>query len=150
MERRVYVHAPPAVVWATLHDPMNTDRLFPDLVLGKADPAWPAAAATRPARARFGLLREDARAESLEARPSTRFALRVTASGFSSEWIWRLEPALDAGTRVVVSGTFDQFDRWTGILVRLGRASLADRVEGHLRVLRETAEASARKRRTDA
>ena len=35
------------------------------------------------------LLREDARVESLEARPDSRFRLRVTASGFDSEWSWR-------------------------------------------------------------
>jgi hypothetical protein len=141
VERRVFVHATPRVVWATLHDSAATGLVFPELSLGPAAPAWPAAATTRPARARLGLLRDAARVESLEARPETRFRVRVTASGFDSEWSWRLEPVA-GGTRVIHAATFEPFDRWTGILVRLGRASLASRVESHLRVLKERAEAA--------
>ena len=100
VERRVFVHATPRVVWATLHDPALTGVLFPELKLGPAAPAWPAAATTRSARARLGLLRDAARVESLEARPEARFRLRVTASGFDSEWSWRLEPVA-GGTRVI-------------------------------------------------
>lgn len=141
VERRVFVHATPRTVWATLHDPALTTALFPELQLGPAAPAWPAAATTRSARTRMGLLRDEARVESLEARPDARFRLRVTASGFDSEWAWRLEPVA-GGTRVIHAATFEPFDRWTGILVRLGRASLASRVEAHLRVLKERAEAA--------
>jgi hypothetical protein len=111
--------------------------------LGPASPTWPAAATTRSASARLGLLRDDARVESLEARPDSRFRMRVTASGFDSEWSWRLEPVA-GGTKVIHAATFEPFDRWTGILVRLGRASLASRVEAHLRVLKERAEAKQR------
>ena len=143
VERRVFVHATPRTVWATLHDPAATGVLFPELRLGPAAPAWPAAATTRTARAQLGLLREMARVESLEARPESRFRVRVTASGFDSEWSWRLEPVA-GGTRVIHAATFEPFDRWTGILVRLGRASLASRVEAHLRVLKEQAEAAQR------
>jgi carbon monoxide dehydrogenase subunit G len=143
VERRVFVHATPRTVWATLHDPAATTVLFPELRLGPAAPPWPAAATTRSARAQMGLLREDARVESLEARPESRFRLRVTASGFESEWSWRLEPVA-GGTRVIHAATFEPFDRWTGILVRLGRASLASRVESHLRILKERAEAAQR------
>jgi carbon monoxide dehydrogenase subunit G len=143
VERRVFVHASPRTVWATLHDPAATGVLFPELRLGPAAPAWPAAATTRPARAQLGLLREEARVESLEARPESRFRVRVTGSGFDSEWSWRLEPVA-GGTRVIHAATFEPFDRWTGILVRLGRASLASRVEAHLRVLKERAEAAQR------
>ena len=143
VERRVFVHASPRIVWATLHDPAATGVLFPELTLGPAAPAWPAAATTRFARARMGLLRDEARVESLEARPEARFRVRVTSSSFDSEWAWRLEPVA-GGTRVIHSGTFEPFDRWTGILVRLGRASLASRVEAHLRVLKERAEAAQR------
>ena len=113
VERRVFVHATPRTVWATLHDPAATSALFPELRLGPAAPPWPAAATTRSARARLGLLREDARVESLEARPDSRFRLRVTASGFDSEWSWRLEPVA-GGTRVIHAATFEPFDRWTG------------------------------------
>ena len=143
VERRVFVNAPPRVVWATLHDPSATNVLYPELRLGPAAPAWPAAATTRSARARMGLLRDDAQVESLEARPDSRFRVRVTASGFDSEWSWRLEPVA-GGTRVIHAATFEPFDRWTGILVRLGRASLASRVETHLQVLKERAEAAHR------
>lgn len=143
VERRVFVHASPHTVWATLHDPAATTALFPELHLGPAGPAWPAAATTRSAHARLGLLREVARVESLEARPDARFRLRVTASGFDSEWSWRLEPVA-GGTRVIHAATFEPFDRWTGILVRFGRASLASRVEAHLRTLKERAEVAER------
>jgi Polyketide cyclase / dehydrase and lipid transport len=143
VERRVFVHASPRTVWATLHDPAATTALFPELHLGPVAPIWPAAATTRSARARLGLLRDLARVESLEARPYARFRLRVTASGFDSEWRWALEPVA-GGTRVIHAATFEPFDRWTGILVRLGRASLATRVEAHLRTLKERAEAVER------
>jgi hypothetical protein len=143
VERRVFVHASPRTVWATLHDPAATRVLFPELHLGPAAPTWPAAATTRTARARLGLLRDVARVESLEARPYVRFRLRVTASGFDSVWSWQLEPVA-GGTRVIHAATFDPFDRWTGILVRFGRASLASRVEAHLRALKERAEGAER------
>jgi len=139
VERRVFVHASPRVVWATLHDPALTEMLFPEVRLGPASPSWPAAATTRTAVTRIGLLREDARVESLEARPESRFRLRVTGSGFDSEWAWVLEP-VSGGTRVIHAATFEPFDRWTGILVRLGRASLASRVEAHLQALKEQSE----------
>src|SRR3954452_5394284 len=86
VERRVYVKAPPRVVWAALHDASNTSVLFPELTLGPAEPAWPAAAAIRRGQARLGFLRDDAVAESLEARPLTSFRLRVTGRAFDSEW----------------------------------------------------------------
>jgi hypothetical protein len=143
VERRVFVLASPRTVWATLHDPAATGALFPELHLGPAAPTWPAAATTRLARAHLGLLRDLARVESLEARPDARFRLRVTASGFDSEWSWRLEPVA-GGTRVIHAATFEPFDRWTWILVRFGRASLASRVEAHLHALKERAEAAER------
>jgi hypothetical protein len=122
VERRVFVNATPRVVWATLHDPALTSVLFPEVQLGPAAPAWPAAATTR---------------------SEARFRLRVTASGFDSEWSWRLEPVA-GGTRVIHAATFEPFDRWTGILVRLGRSSLSSRVEAHLRALKERAEVAQR------
>jgi carbon monoxide dehydrogenase subunit G len=141
VERRVFVQATPRVVWATLHDPGAWSTLLPELGFGSGDPAWPAAATTRRATARVGLLRETARLESLEARPETVFRLRATASGFDSEWSWRLEPVA-GGTRVVHAASFEPNDRWAGILVRLGRRSLEARVEAHLRALKERAERS--------
>jgi carbon monoxide dehydrogenase subunit G len=141
VERRVFVQASPRAVWTTLHDPAATAALFPELRLGPAGPSWPAAATTRSARARLGLLRETAHVESLEARPDSVFRLRVTASGFDSEWSWRLEPVA-GGTRVIHAATLEPIDRWAGFLVRLGRRSLAARVEAHLRALKERAERS--------
>lgn len=141
VERRVFVQASPRVVWATLHDPVATQALFPELRLGPAGPSWPAAATTRTARARVGLLRESAQVESLEARPESVFRLRASATGFDSEWSWRLEPVA-GGTRVIHAATFEPNDRWAGMLVRLGRRTLEARVEAHLRALKERAERS--------
>jgi hypothetical protein len=135
----VFVQASPRAVWGALHDPASSSTVFPELRLGPAAPSWPAAATTRTARARLGLLREAARVESLEARPESLFRLRVTGSGFESEWWWRLE-AIAGGTRVIHAATFEPVDRWTDILVRLGRRSLEARVEAHLRALKERAE----------
>ena len=139
VERRVFVQASPRTVWTSLHDPSASVALFPELRLGEAAPSWPAAATTRTAITRLGLLRELARVESLEARPDSVFRLRVTGSGFESEWSWRLEP-IAGGTRVIHAATFEPVDRWTEILVRLGRRSLEARVEAHLRALKERAE----------
>jgi len=116
--------------------------LLPELHLGPAEPAWPAAATTRSARARLGLLRETARVESLEARPEAIFRVRASASGFESEWLWRLEPVA-GGTRVVHAASLETNDRWASILVRLGRRSLGSRVEAHLRALKERSERSS-------
>ena len=110
VERRVFIQASPRVVWATLHDPSATTALYPELRLGPAEPAWPAATTTRTASARLGMLRETARVESLEARPESTFRMRITASGFESEWWWRLEPVA-GGTRVVHAVAFEANDR---------------------------------------
>lgn len=143
VERRAFVNAPPRTVWAALHDPSNAATLFPELRLGPAEPAWPAAAAIRNGRARLGLLRDDALVESLEARPLTSFRLRVTGRAFQSEWRWRLEPRA-GGTRVVHDAVLEPGDRVAAWLIRLGRDSVAERVEAHLRALKEVAEAAAR------
>src|SRR5258705_4368171 len=72
VERRVFVHATPRTVWATLHDPAGTAVLFPELTLGPAAPAWPAAATTPSARPPLGLLRDAAPGRRLEAPPPSR------------------------------------------------------------------------------
>ena len=143
VERRVFVQATPRVVWTTLHDPATLGTVFPEFEFGPAVPSWPAASTTRTGRARIGLLREAARAESLEARPAAVFQMRLTGSGFHSEWSWRLEP-LAGGTRVLHSGMLEPLDRWASILVALGRATLEARVEAHLRALKDAAEATER------
>jgi hypothetical protein len=131
-------------VWATLHDPANAAALFPQLRLDPPTPDWPAAASTRRAQTRLGLLRDAAWVESLEARPQASFALRVTGAGFRGEFRWWFEGAA-GGTRVAHAATFEPHDRWAGLLVRLGRESLASRVEDHLQALKERAEAAERR-----
>jgi hypothetical protein len=69
--------------------------------------------------------------------------VRASASGFESEWSWRLEPVA-GGTRVIHAASFEPNDRWADLLIRLGRASLASRVEAHLRALKEGAERPVR------
>jgi carbon monoxide dehydrogenase subunit G len=145
----VFVNASPRTVWATLHDPANARALFPQLRLAEAAPDWPAAASSRNAETRVGLLRDTARVESLEARPQSSFALRVTGAGFSGEFRWWFEP-LAGGTRVVHEATFDPHDRWAGFLMKVGGESLATRVEHHLRTLKERAEAAERGRQPPA
>ncbi len=143
VDRRVFVQATPRVVWTTLHDPATLAATFPEFEFGPVVPSWPAAATTLSGRARLGLLREQARAESLEARPGTLFRMLVIGSGFRSEWTWKLE-AVAGGTRVLHSGLLETADRWATILVRVGRTTLADRVEAHLRALKDHAEAAER------
>ena len=143
VERRVFVNASPRVVWATLHDPAELERLFPELTLGPAEPTWPAAAAVRFGRARLGLLRDDAHIESLEARPLASFRLHVSGQSFVSEWRWRLEPRA-GGTRVVHDAVLIPSGWFANVLIRLGRDSLSERVEAHLRALKDRAEAHAR------
>jgi Polyketide cyclase / dehydrase and lipid transport len=141
VERRVFVNAPPRAVWLALHDPSNVRALFPELTLGPAEPAWPAASAVRRGNARLGLLRDDATVESLEARPLTSFRLRVTGRAFVSDWCWSLE-ARAGGTRVVHDAALEPGDWIAAWLIRLGRDSVAERVETHLRALKEVAEAA--------
>jgi len=143
VQRLAFVNAPPRVVWAALHDPANASTLFPELRLGPAAPTWPAAATVRTSQARLGLLRDDALVESLEARPLTSFRLRVTGRAFDSHWAWRLD-ARAGGTRVVHDAMLQPGDRIAEWLIRLGRDSLSERVEAHLRALKAVAEADAR------
>jgi hypothetical protein len=142
VERRVYVHAPPRRLWATLHDADLLGALFPELTIGPADPSWPAAGSSRAGEAHLGLLRTAVRIESLVARPLTAFRVVVVAGSFAIELGWRMDP-LAGGTRVVHDGTFETTDRWAGVLVRLGRESIGGIVEAHLRALKEQAEAPA-------
>lgn len=143
VERRVFIQATPRVVWTSLHDPAALAATFPECEFEPAPPSWPAAATSRTGRARLGLLREQARAESLEARPGAVFRLLVTGSGFRSEWAWKLD-AVAGGTRVLHRGLLEPTDRWAAFLVRLGGATLEARVEAHLRALKDGAEALER------
>ena len=142
VERRVWIKAQPRRVWATLHDEAIVRRLFAELTLRASDPSWPAAGSIRYGDVHLGLLRTTVRVESLEARPESAFGLVVVAPEFEIGWSWQFEP-LAGGTRVVHDGWFDTRDRWAGVLVRLGRESIGQLAEAHLRALKELAESSA-------
>jgi carbon monoxide dehydrogenase subunit G len=142
VERRVYIRATPRGVWATLHDPQTAAALFPELTLDPAGPSWPAAASARTGEIRLGLLRTAVHVESIEARPQSTFAMAVTAAGFAIAWRWRMEP-IAGGTRVIHEGSFETTDRWTGVLVRIGRESIGSLAEDHLRNLKARAESAA-------
>ena len=141
-ERRVYVKASPRDVWAALHDPAAARDLFPELVFGSSVPSWPAGGSVRRGELRIGLLRTAVHVESLEARPQTTFRIAVAGDGVALSWGWRLEP-LAGGTRVIHDGAGETSDRWTGMLVRLGRHSIGSLAEDHLRALKLRAEAGA-------
>lgn len=147
LERRVWVKAPPSVVWSVLHDGHWARTIQRELRLGPAIGAWPGAGAIRPATLQLGLLREPASIESLEARPEARFRYRLVADDLSSEWTWSLEP-LAGGTRVVHLVTVDGASalvtsRWTRWLAGLGRESIGGTLEAHLRGLKHASEAAA-------
>jgi uncharacterized protein YndB with AHSA1/START domain len=142
VERRVWVKAPPRRVWTTLHDEALLPRLLAELSLRPGDPSWPAAGSSRIGEVHLGLLRTAVRVESLEARPDSAFGLAVVAPEFEIGWSWRLEP-LAGGTRVIHDGWFETRDRWAGVLVRLGRESIGQLADTHLRSLKQLAETSA-------
>ena len=142
VERRVWVNASPRRVWTTLHDESTERRLFAELTLRAGDPSWPAAGSARQGEVHLGLLRTAVNVESLEARPDTAFGITVFAPEFEIGWSWRLEP-LAGGTRVIHDGWFETSDRWAGVLVRLGRESIGQLADNHLRVLKELAETTA-------
>ena len=68
--------------------------------------------------------------------------LWLTVAGIS--YFWFLGALLQLLMILFGTEVMGLSDRWTGILVRLGRASLASRVETHLRVLKERAETAER------
>jgi hypothetical protein len=139
VERRVWVNATPRRVWTTLHDEALARRLLGELSLRPGDASWPAAGSTRRGEVHLGLLRTAVCVESVEARPESAFGLSVLAPEFSIGWAWRLEP-LAGGTRVIHDGWFETRDRWAGVLVRLGRESIGQLADSHLRELKALAE----------
>jgi uncharacterized protein YndB with AHSA1/START domain len=142
VERRVWVKASPRRVWTTLHDEALLPRLFAELTLRAGDPSWPAAGSGRYGEVHLGLLRTAVRVESLEARPDSAFGLAISAPEFEIGWSWRLEP-LAGGTRVIHDGWFETRDRWAGVLVRLGRESIGQLADAHLRAIKELAETTS-------
>jgi hypothetical protein len=139
VERRVWVKATPRRVWTTLHDESVLHRLLTEMSLRPGGPSWPAAGSVRTGEVHLGLLRTAVHVESLEARPDSTFGLEVFAPEFEIGWSWRLEP-LAGGTRIIHEGWFETRDRWAGVLVRLGRESIGQLADAHLRALKELAE----------
>ena len=99
IERRLFVDAPPDVVWAALHDPSCSTWRDVRLELDPAGPDWPAAGARRHARFRVWLVVIWITLESLEARPARRFRVGIDGRGICGERRWELTPAA-GGTRV--------------------------------------------------
>jgi len=142
VERRLFVDAPPDVVWAALHDPTCPTWRDVRLHLDPAGPDWPAAGARRHARFRVGPVVVGATLESLEARPARRFRVGINGSGISGERRWELAPAA-GGTRVEGSVHLVGRSRLGRAFLRLDRAGIGPRLEAELAALKQKAEAAA-------
>jgi hypothetical protein len=142
VERRFYVNASPAETWTAIVADENAERLYRELIMGPAEPAWPAGGTARLARLAIGMLREPVLLESLEARPAQSFRFRVVGIDVIGEVGWALEP-LAGGTRIVHTALIEPVDRWATILARLTRRSPGDRADEHLVALRSILDATA-------
>jgi hypothetical protein len=141
IERRLFVDAPPDVVWAALHDPSCPTWRDVRLELDPAGPDWPAAGARRHARFRVGLVVIGITVESLEARPARRFRVGIDGRGICGERRWELTPAA-GGTRVAGSVRLEGRTRMGRVLLRLDRAGIGPRLEAELAALKQKAEAA--------
>ncbi len=142
VERRLFVDAPPDVVWAALHDPTCPTWRDVRLHLDPAGPAWPAAGARRHARLRGGPVVVGTMLESLEARPARRFRVGLAARGICGERRWELTPAA-GGTRVAGSVHLEGRSRVGRAFLRLDRGGIGLRLEAELAALKGKAEAAA-------
>lgn len=143
VERRLFVDAPPAVVWRAIHDPARAPGSELLLALDPAGPDWPAAGARRTGRLRLGPVPLGAEVESLEARPERRFRVGISGSAIAGERRWELAPAA-GGTRVACSVHLEGRSRFGRALLRLERRALGPRLEAELAALKRVAEASHR------
>ncbi len=142
VERRLFVDAPPDVVFCALGDPTRPGGS--SLRLEGAGPDWPAAGATRPGRLPVGRLGVEARVVSLEARPGRRLRLGILTRALTGEWQWSMEPA-HGGTRVACAARIEPSGPLGGLVVRLERRGLGGRLEADLAELKARAEAAARR-----
>ena len=142
IQRRLFVDAPPDVVWAALHDPSCSTWRDVRLDLDPAGPDWPAAGARRHARFRVGPVVVGVTLESLEARPARRFRVGIDGRGICGERRWDLAPAA-GGTRVAGSVGLEGRTRVGRVLLRLDRAGIGPRLEAELAALKQRAEAAA-------
>lgn len=143
VERRLFVDAPPAVVWLALHDPARASHADLLLALDPAGPDWPAAGARRHGRLRLGPLPMSADLESLEARPQRRFRVGITGSAIVGERRWELAPAA-GGTRVACAVHLQGRSRLGRAVLRLERRALGPRLEAELAALKRDAETTSR------
>jgi len=141
VERRLFVDAPPDIVFRELGSPDRPGGS--SLKLDGAGPDWPAAGASRPGQLPVGLLGVEAHVVSLEARPGRRLRLGVRTRALSGEWQWSLEAA-HGGTRVACAARVEALGRLGGLVARLERRGLGRRLEAELVDLKERAEAAAR------
>jgi len=141
IERRLFVDAPPEIVWRALGDPARPGG--PSLRLEAAGPDWPAAGASRPGRLPLGRLDLEAWVVSLEARPGLRLRLALRTRLLSGEWQWNLEAA-HGGTRVACAASVEPAGRLGRLAAHLERRGLGDRVEADLEELKARAEAAGR------
>jgi hypothetical protein len=145
IERRLFVDAPPDVVWTALHDPASPTWRDVRLHLDPAGPDWPAAGARRHARFRVGPVVVGTTLESLEARPARRFRVGIDGRGICGERRWELTPA-SGGTRVAGSVHLEGRSRMGRVFLRLDRGRIGPRLEAELAALKEKAEAAAGRR----
>lgn len=144
VERRLFVDAPPAVVWLALHDPARAAGTDAIVAPGPAGPDWPAAGARRAAHLRLGPLPLGAELESLEARPERRFRVGIVGSAIVGERRWELAPAA-GGTRVSCALHLEGRSRLGRALMRLERRAIGPRLEAELAALKRIAEANPRR-----
>ncbi len=141
VERRLFVDAPPEVVWRALHDPAAGARTAL-AVLEPGGRDWPAAGARRDGRLRLGPVTVRIVLESLEARPARRFRVGIVGASVSGEGRWEMVPAA-GGTRVACAVHFMGRSRLGRTLLRLERGALARRLEAELADLKIAAEGVA-------
>ena len=142
IERRLFVDAPPDVVWAALHDPSCPTWRDVRLHLDPAGPDWPAAGARRHARFLVGPVVVGTMLESLEARPARRFRVGINGRGICGERRLDLTPA--AGVTLVAGSVhLEGRSRVGRVLLRLDRAGIGPRLEAGLAALKQKAEAAA-------
>ena len=140
VERRLFVDAPPAVVWLALHDPARASATDAILAPGPAGPDWPAVGARRRARFRLGPVALGAELESLEARPERRFRMAIGGGTIVGERRWELAPAA-GGTRVACAVHLEGRSPLGRALLRLERRTIGPRLEAELSALKRAAEA---------
>jgi hypothetical protein len=142
VERRIYVSAPPEVVWRVLHSSPGDSSPYALLVLGPPAPGWPAAGSRRSGRVRLGPVRLHVEVESLEARPARRFRIAIGGTSLAGEARWELVGA-SGGTRLACGLSLSGLSRLGRLLLRLERGALGRRLESELAALKGASETEA-------